>query len=89
MSDTPTPENTAESGLRLTTCSASWLEKLGGFQLTVNGQELKGWVPDFEDGGTHKCYLDAKDCREVATAFVEMAEIIEQNAESTRAENKP
>ena len=74
--------------LPLTTCSASWLEKLGAFQLTVSGQELKGWVPDFEDGGTHKCYLDAKNCREVAAAFAEMAAIIEQNNPAQEGEIK-
>jgi hypothetical protein len=54
----------------------------------VSGQELKGWVPDFEDGGTHKCYLDAKNCREVAAAFAEMAAIIEQNNPAQEGEIK-
>ena len=85
--NTPEAKQSASAGCHHTTCSASWLEKLGGFQLTVDGKELKGWVPDFE-GGTHKCYLDANDCMDVAAAFTRMAVIIQQNSELCRPDSE-
>ena len=42
--------------------------------LTVKGDELKGWTRDTEGGGTRKFYLNAADCRNLAAAFLKIAD---------------
>jgi hypothetical protein len=61
-------------------CSTDYLLLFGGFGPTVKGDELKGWTPDFEDGGVSKTYLSADACREVARQFMAAADILESNA---------
>ena len=51
----------------------------GGFGPTFKGDELKGWVPDPEDGGVSKTYLSPEECREVARQFIDAAELLEAN----------
>jgi len=77
-----TPTNS--EALPLTNCSASWLEKLGAFQITINGIELKGWIPDFIDGGTHKIYLDENECLQISSAFCDAARLIMQNKQNDK-----
>lgn len=45
-----------------------------GANITVNGNELKCWIPDMEEGGLTKAYLNAKECFELAEAFTVLAE---------------
>jgi len=54
-----------------------WLFRLGGFGLTVKGDTIKGWARLDEDDEYERTYYDAKDLRELASAALEIAEILE------------
>ena len=60
------------------------MKLFGDFGLTINGDELKGWTPDPEEGGVSKTYLSAEECREVARQFTAAAELLEANIEKAK-----
>lgn len=46
-----------------------------GFVRTKRGNELKGWITDYE--GTGKRYLGARECRALSVAFAALADELE------------
>lgn len=41
--------------------------------ITVRGDELKCWIPSFEDLGRDKTYFNKAECEKLAAAFLEIA----------------
>lgn len=56
---------------------AEWMEWLGGYAQTYNGDEVKGFHYDAEDASRYKSYLTSDDLRGIAAACIEMAEILD------------
>jgi len=56
-----------------------WLKIMGNFSITVRGDEIKGTLAA-EWGQDGTAYFDAQECRGIAAAFAEVANILEQAA---------
>lgn len=50
--------------------------------VTHRGDEVKCWVPSEDGDGRSKCYLDAKDCEELARAFSVLASTVRVGGET-------
>jgi hypothetical protein len=46
---------------------------------TVREDELKGWKPNDGEPGIHKFYLNAADCRNLAAAFLKIADNLKED----------
>lgn len=66
----------------ISSLAQTWMKFLGDFRPTVHEEkgELKGYMHD--DDGVHKVYLDACELRELATACNEVADWLDNRAES-------
>lgn len=60
-----------------------WLRMLGNFSPTVHTaqRELKGYV-HCDEGEDGRIYLEAKDLRKIAAAFVEAADWLDKRADA-------
>jgi len=54
-----------------------WMESLGRFGPTTDGEYIKGYAYDYEEGGVFTIYWNARDLRQIAAACLEVAESLE------------